>query len=87
MILTYGVGFNMLASYNLQSTFSAYSFYNKNILEDIFLNTTSSKVVIFVMNCEENMLNNFYNTDYQNVKFLYRPLANSYIKALLRLYS
>ena len=28
LILTYGVGFNMLASYNLQSTFSGYSFYN-----------------------------------------------------------
>lgn len=28
LILTYGFGFNMLASYNLQSTFSAYSFYN-----------------------------------------------------------
>jgi len=31
LILTYGVGFNMLASYNLQSTFSAYSFYNADI--------------------------------------------------------
>lgn len=31
LILTYGVGFNMLASYNLQSTFSAYSFYNENV--------------------------------------------------------
>ena len=31
LILTYGFGFNMLASYNLQSTFSAYSFYNKTI--------------------------------------------------------
>ena len=29
LILTYGFGFNMLASYNLQSTFSAYSFYDK----------------------------------------------------------
>lgn len=29
LILTYGFGFNMLASYNLQSTFSSYSFYNK----------------------------------------------------------
>lgn len=29
MILTYGFGFNMLASYNLQSTFSGYSFYGK----------------------------------------------------------
>lgn len=28
LILTYGFGFNMLASYNLQSTFSEYSFYN-----------------------------------------------------------
>lgn len=28
MILTYAFGFNMLASYNLQSTFSAFSFYN-----------------------------------------------------------
>lgn len=28
LILTYGIGFNMLASYNLQSTFSPYSFYN-----------------------------------------------------------
>lgn len=30
LILTFGVGFNMLASYNLQSTFAAYSFYNKS---------------------------------------------------------
>lgn len=28
LILTYGVGFNMLCAYNLQSTFSSYSFYN-----------------------------------------------------------
>ena len=28
LILTYGIGFNMLASYNLQSTFASYSFYN-----------------------------------------------------------
>ncbi len=30
LILTYGFGFNMLASYNLQSTFSSYSFYDEN---------------------------------------------------------
>ncbi len=29
LVVTYGVGFNMLASYNLQSTFSGYSFYNE----------------------------------------------------------
>lgn len=28
LIITYGFGFNMLASFNLQSTFSGYSFYN-----------------------------------------------------------
>ena len=31
LIATYGVGFNMLASYNLQSTFSVYGFYDKTI--------------------------------------------------------
>ena len=31
LILTYGLGFNMLASYNLQSTFSVYGFYNGDI--------------------------------------------------------
>ncbi len=31
LILTYGVGFNMLASYNLQSTFSAFSFYDARV--------------------------------------------------------
>ena len=31
MILTYAVGFNMLASFNLQSTFSAYSFYDPSV--------------------------------------------------------
>ncbi len=31
LILTYGFGFNMLASYNLQSTFESYSFYNPSV--------------------------------------------------------
>lgn len=31
LILTYGVGFNMLTSYNLQSAFSRYSFYNPSV--------------------------------------------------------
>ncbi|MBO5872668.1 MAG: alanine:cation symporter family protein [Clostridia bacterium] len=31
LILTYGIGFNMLASYNLQSTFSSYEFYDLKI--------------------------------------------------------
>ena len=31
LILTYGFGFNMLASYNLQSTFKGYEFYNSSV--------------------------------------------------------
>ncbi len=31
LILTYGVGFNMLTSYNLQSTFAPYGFYDEKI--------------------------------------------------------
>ena len=31
LVVTYGVGFNMLASYNLQSTFEGYSFYNEGV--------------------------------------------------------
>ena len=31
LILTYGAGFNMLASYNLQSTFAVFDFYNPEI--------------------------------------------------------
>ena len=31
LILTYGLGFNMLASYNLQSTFQTYSFYDPQL--------------------------------------------------------
>ncbi len=31
LIATYAVGFNLLCSYNLQSTFAAYSFYNEKI--------------------------------------------------------
>ena len=31
LVVTYGVGFNMLASYNLQSTFSTYEFYNPEV--------------------------------------------------------
>ncbi len=30
LIFTYAIGFNMLGSYNLQSTFAAYAFYNAN---------------------------------------------------------
>lgn len=31
LMLTYGFGFNMLSSYNIQSTFSAYSYYDEKI--------------------------------------------------------
>ncbi|MBQ6707581.1 MAG: alanine:cation symporter family protein [Clostridia bacterium] len=37
LIITYGVGFNMLASFNLQSTFSTYDFYNSLTVNGINL--------------------------------------------------
>jgi len=37
LILTYGIGFNMLASFNLQSTFSVYPFYDMLTLGEINL--------------------------------------------------
>ena len=45
LILTYGVGFNMLASYNLQSTFSAYEFYNTNVSFNLFGNDISFNIM------------------------------------------
>ena len=44
LILTYGLGFNMLASYNLQSTFSGYNFYNSNITPWIIGGVTAALV-------------------------------------------
>lgn len=44
LILTYGVGFNMLASYNLQSTFSGYDFYDINITPWIIGGITAALV-------------------------------------------
>lgn len=35
LILTYGVGFNMLTSYNLQASFSQFSFYNADISPEL----------------------------------------------------
>ncbi|MDO4419930.1 MAG: alanine/glycine:cation symporter family protein [Ruminococcus sp.] len=45
LILTYGVGFNMLASYNLQSTFSAYEFYNTNVSFSLFGNDVTFNIM------------------------------------------
>lgn len=45
LILTYGIGFNMLASYNLQSTFSAYEFYNTNVNLALFGKEISFNII------------------------------------------
>ncbi|MBQ9115818.1 MAG: alanine:cation symporter family protein [Clostridia bacterium] len=44
LILTYGVGFNMLTSYNLQATFKPYSFYDATISPWIIGAVTSALV-------------------------------------------
>lgn len=46
LIVTYAVGFNMLCSYNLQSTFAAYSFYDAKITP-IIIGTIISVLVGF----------------------------------------
>lgn len=48
LILTYGFGFNMLASYNLQSTFSAYSFYNP-VISPIIIGLILALIVGFCL--------------------------------------
>lgn len=49
LILTYGVGFNMLASYNLQSTFSGYSFYDEKLSPVIIGLITAAAVCYCLM--------------------------------------
>lgn len=49
LILTYGVGFNMLASYNLQSTFSAYDFYNLNVSFNLFGNNLAFNLMPWII--------------------------------------
>lgn len=49
LILTYGVGFNMLASYNLQSTFSAYEFYNMNVNFELFGNEVAFNAMPWII--------------------------------------
>ncbi len=49
LILTYGVGFNMLASYNLQDTFGTYSFYNQNVTFNLFSNEISFNPVPWII--------------------------------------
>ncbi len=49
LVLTYGVGFNMLASYNLQSTFSSYGFYDNVININLFGNEISFNIIPWVI--------------------------------------
>lgn len=56
LILTYGLGFNMLASYNLQSTFSAYSFYDANVTPWIIGLITAATVCYCLMGGGERVI-------------------------------
>ena len=73
---------------NISYIFIDFSLFTEEFLQELTLLNTKKKIRIFVMNTvEEAKPNLLLNTDYLEVKFLYRPLANNYIKALLRLYS
>lgn len=80
--------FKSLTLLGLKYIFIDSSFYTPELVNQIFLEMKNENIKIFVMNCTEDLSKEIsYNTDYQFVKFLCRPLANSYIKALLRIYS
>ncbi len=49
LVLTYGVGFNMLASYNLQSTFSSYGFYDMNVSLNLFGNEVAFNIMPWII--------------------------------------
>lgn len=49
LVVTYGIGFNMLASYNLQSTFEVYEFYNPTITPWIIGGIVALLVLICLM--------------------------------------
>ncbi len=49
LILTYAIGFNLLASYNLQSTFSSYSFYNPDVTPWIIGGVLAVLVLVCLM--------------------------------------
>lgn len=49
LIVTYGVGFNMLASYNLQSTFSSYGFYDKAVTPWVIGGITAALVAFCLL--------------------------------------
>ncbi len=57
LILTYGIGFNMLASFNLQSTFIEYDFYNKDITPWIIGFITASVVCYCLLGGGKRIIN------------------------------
>ena len=62
--------------------------FTQDFIQETFLIKSTNKIKIFVLNCEDSEEQNIkYNTEFQDIKFLHRPLANNYIKALLSLYS
>ena len=73
---------------NISYIFVDSVFYCEEFLQEVFLLKNKQKINIFVLNCEELKPQKIsYNNDFFNIKFLHRPLANNYIKALLSLYS
>ncbi len=73
---------------NIVCIFVDSKLYNDDFVNDVTLLSNRNKIVIFVLGCDECMPENIsFNSDYQTVKFLHRPLASSYVNALLQLYS
>ncbi|EFM65173.1 amino acid carrier protein [Peptostreptococcus stomatis DSM 17678] len=56
LILTYGFGFNLLCSYNLQSTFSVYGFYNPSVTPKIIGAIIALAVFISIVGGGKSMI-------------------------------
>lgn len=72
---------------DIKFIFIDYALYNKDFLNELYL-IKNNKIKIFITDVPE--INNkrfLHNSDFQDIVFLQRPLANNYINALLRLYS
>nr|WP_314276344.1 alanine/glycine:cation symporter family protein [uncultured Peptostreptococcus sp.] len=56
LVVTYGFGFNLLCSYNLQSTFSVYSFYNPSITPKIIGAVIALAVFVSIVGGAKRMI-------------------------------
>jgi len=61
--------------------------YNDDLISKLVLSNNANKINVFVLDCNLKQPDRvFFNTDFLNVKFLYRPLSKEYIQILFKIY-